>query len=128
MENDETGVAAGVQALPVTRDASFVRLSADHGFTSFLGADLELALLAVSNDLVSISARDNNAQADLVSETRFVELARVRLSPPVAHAVATNLLHALATAGFMGDDQADDILLQLKERIAAVGESEVDGQ
>jgi len=104
----------------VIREAGFRRLSADATFFAFLGRDLEAAIITYTNDIVGVSDADGMPErfADIVSEPRYVEAARVRMSPLTAFTALQNLYLVLRTHGLV-DEAAMRAALNEAERIVA---------
>jgi hypothetical protein len=82
--------------IPVRRDPNFARVTADTSIVVFLGRDLEMSLLAATNDAPTAYAGSKlSGSIELEGQAAYVETTKVRLAPPAALSIAFNLLFVL---------------------------------
>ena len=108
MNETESNPSATTLEIEVTRDPAFVRLSADQGVCTFLGHDLELTLLlmsqGVAQQVVTIDGEDvTNKQVSLRRE--LSEMARIRMSPSTGSEIAFAILQRLLETEIINGDE-----------------------
>jgi hypothetical protein len=79
----------------IVRDNLFARFSADNAICINLGADLEVAFLAISPEIAAQVQAENGAAIQIKSS--FVETARLRCNRAGAVTIAMSILHTLVS-------------------------------
>lgn len=89
--------------IPISREPSFVRLTADSTLVVDRGPDMEISLLIHERAPKHMTTDENRSFVELDGEfgmeLNLVEIGKLRMLPPTAVNLAMNILHSNVQAG-----------------------------